>query len=97
MNKNPSRGPAIALGLVAAALVLSAATGERGLRGAWRLDQEVAAAKRKNFELVQKISAIRDEIRAIENDDGTLERVARRQAHLVRPGEILYRLSPPNP
>lgn len=96
-DKTRSRGPTAVMGLVAAGLILSAVTGDQGLRGAWRLDREVAEAEQKNFELVQRISAIREEIRAIENDDETLERVARRQAHLVRPGEVLYRLSPANP
>ena len=97
LTKARDRGPGLLLGAVALALLLSALTGDRGLLGLWELDREVAEAERKNFELVQKISRVREESRAIQNDDATLERAARRQAHLVRPGEILYRLPPTNP
>lgn len=90
-------GLGLALGLVALALLVSALSGRRGLAGVWELDREVAMAERRNFKLVQDIARIREEIEALRNDDASLERAARRQAHLVRPGETLYRLSPVNP
>jgi len=90
-------GLGLVLVAVAVGLLTSAVTGDRGLVGIWELDREVSEAEQHNFELVQKISHIREEIHAIQFDDTTLERAARRQAHLVRPGEILYRLSPTNP
>lgn len=90
-------GLGLSLGCLALLLLASAVTGDQGLFGAWELEREVAEAEQMNFELVQKISEIREEIHAIENDDATLERVARRQAHLVRPGEILYRLDTTDP
>lgn len=91
-TKARAGGFALPLCCLALLLLASAVTGEQGLFGAWELEREVADAERMNFELVQKISETREEIHAIENDDATLERVARRQAHLVRPGETLYRL-----
>lgn len=97
LDRTRAGGLGLVLGVVALALTASAVTGDRGLLGIWALDREVTDAERYNFELVQKISRIREEIHALQNDDATLERAARRQAHLVRPGETLYRLSPPNP
>jgi len=97
LDKVRTGGLGLSLGVGALILLISAITGDQGLFGIWALGNEVAEAEQKNFDLVQKISGIREEIRAIENDDATLERAARRQAHLVRPGEILYRLDRPNP
>lgn len=92
-----THGLGLALGVIALAMLASAVTGDRGLLGAWELRREVAEAEHENFELVQEITRIRQKIHAIESNDATLERAARRQAHLVRPGEILYRLPPANP
>ena len=75
-------------------LLASALAGAGGLAGVGSLGRELDAAERQNFELVQEIAQIRGKIEELRNNDETLERVARRQAHLVRPGETLYRLQP---
>lgn len=93
------KGSGVALGItaLAAALLISALGSDRGLRGAWSTHREVVRAEQRNFELVQQIASLRSEILALREDDQTLEKVARRQAHLVRPGETLYRLPEVNP
>jgi len=85
---------AIALASLSVALLYSAMNGERGLRHIYRLEAELAEATERNFRLVQEISALRRQIRAIREDDAYLERVARRRLSFARQDEILYRVLP---
>ena len=94
LDETRSNGLTILLGILAILLLASALAGAGGLAGVGSLGREVSAAEQQNFELVQETHQIREEIWALRNNDETLERVARRQAHLVRPGETLYRLRP---
>lgn len=85
---------ALALGGLAAALLLSALQGERGLARVLQLERELADVNDRNFRLVQEIDRLRHELTMVRTDDATLERVARRHLGMVRPGEVLYRVRP---
>lgn len=85
---------ALALLAVAAVLLLSAAAGERGLTRVFQLEAELDQASDRNFRLVQQISSLRGDLEMTRSDDATLERLARRQLGMVRPGEMLYFVPP---
>jgi len=86
---------AIALFALAAILLVSAATSERGLARVLQLERELEATNERNFRLVQEISELREQQALLRTDDRTLERLARRHLSMVRPGEVLYHVPPP--
>jgi len=88
---------AVALFAFAGILFLSAAKGERGLERVLQLQREVEESNDRNFHLVQQISELRREQTLLESDDATLERTARQHLSMVRPGEVLYHVPPPQP
>ncbi len=80
----------LALSLVAAALTVRAVIGERGLLAAHRsrgelarLDAEVGKWQERNAWLQARVKALRE-------DPGTIERIARERLDYVRPGEITF-------
>lgn len=53
------------------------------------LEQSVAAQKEKNSELKQQVGALRQEVHGLQHDDRVLEKAARNELGLARPGENL--------
>ncbi len=87
---------AVSLLLVAGILFVSAAAGDLGLSRAFSLEKELAAINQSSFHLIQEIDHNREQIRKINEDDRTLETVARQRLHLVREGDTLYRIGTEN-
>ena len=78
------------LAFVTLVLVLNALVGERGL-------METLRARKRHQELVTSIdrlraenTRLRDEVRRLLNDPGTIEALARQELGLIRPGEMLF-------
>jgi cell division protein FtsB len=69
--------------------------GERGLWHLWRLGREKRALDDLNFLLRRENDALREKIERIRRDDAYLEKIAREELGLVRPGEIVYRFAAP--
>ncbi|HBA39747.1 MAG: hypothetical protein A2W66_01565 [Deltaproteobacteria bacterium RIFCSPLOWO2_02_56_12] len=65
--------------------------GERGLLHLWRLWGERRALSETNFLLQKENELLRERIYRLRHDDLYLEKIAREDLGLVRPGEIVYR------
>lgn len=75
------------------ALSLFTAFGERGVFHLWRLWEEKKQLEEKNFLLQKENETLRERAYRILHDDLYLEKVAREELGLVRPGEMVYRFA----
>jgi len=78
------------------ALVLFTAFGERGVFHLWRLWGEKKQLEDKNFLLQKENESLRERAYRIRHDDLYLEKIAREELGLVRPGEMVYRFAAPD-
>jgi cell division protein FtsB len=78
------------------ALALFTASGERGVFHLWRLRGEKQQLQERNFVLQKENDALRERVYRIRHDDLYLEKIAREELGLVRPGEIVYRFAAPD-
>ena len=76
-------------------LALITVVGERGVLHLSRLRGEKNRLDEQNFRLQKENEALRQRIYRIRNDNAYLEKLAREELNLVRPGEIVYRFSNP--
>jgi cell division protein FtsB len=85
--------------LVALIVVLSfySIVGERGAFHLWRLRAEKVALDELNYRTQRQNEALRQRIARLRHDDAYLEKIAREELNLVRPGEIIYRFAPAEP
>jgi cell division protein FtsB len=72
-------------------LSLVTVVGERGVFHLWRLQGEKRKLDEQNYRLQKENEALRRRISALRYDDFYLEKYAREELNLVRPGEIIYR------
>jgi cell division protein FtsB len=77
-------------------LALFTAFGERGVFHLWRLYGEKLRSQERNFVLQKENEALRERVQRIRDDDLYLEKIAREELGLVRPGEIVYRFAAPD-
>jgi cell division protein FtsB len=79
-------------------VVLSVYTiaGDRGVIHLWRLQGEKAKLDEQNYRLQKENEALRQRIVRLRNDDSYLEKIAREELNLARPGEVIYRFSSPD-
>jgi cell division protein FtsB len=80
-------------------LLLSVYTivGERGVVHLWRLRGEKAKLDEQNFRLQKENEDLRQRIARLRHDDLYLEKIAREELNLVRPGEVIYRFAASEP
>ena len=95
----PQRAPAyrvvyLVLGVLLS-LSLFTAFGDRGFIRLWRLWQEKKKLDHENFLLQRENEIFRDRAHRLRRDDLYLEKVAREELGLARPGEIVYRFVSP--
>jgi len=76
------------------ALGFLAVSGERGILHVWRLMEDKRKLEAANFALLQENDGLRRKIQRLRHDDLYLEKVAREELGLARPGEIIYRFAP---
>jgi cell division protein FtsB len=74
---------------VASVLLANALFGERGLMETIRARRANATAAGNLLRLKQQNARLREEVRRLNSDPGTIEAVARAELGLLRPGEIL--------
>jgi cell division protein FtsB len=76
------------------ALILAAvsAAAEGGFRRYLRLSQDVKSLKERNKRLGDDNVRLRREVEALRDDPRALERAAREELGLVKPGEIVFSL-----
>jgi cell division protein FtsB len=64
--------------------------GERGLSQYRRLAQERRELEKRNQQLAEEIRQMRLEVRRLRDDDVALEKAARNDLGMVRPGELIF-------
>jgi cell division protein FtsB len=82
------------LGFFILSLCVLTAVGERGVLHLWRLNGEKAKLDEENYRLQRENETLRQRISKLRNDNSYLEKLAREELSLVRPGEIIYRFPP---
>ena len=90
----PRRWTLYVLGVFILSLCLLTAVGERGVLHLWRLTGEKARLDEENYRLQKENEGLRQRISKLRNDNFYLEKMAREELNLVRPGEIIYRFAP---
>jgi cell division protein FtsB len=78
------------------ALFLFTAFGERGVFHLWRLWGEKKQLEERNFLLQKENESLRERVNRIRHDDLYLEKIAREELGLVKPGETVYRFAAPD-
>jgi len=79
------------LGALILAVALVTVIGERGALLLWRLRGEKSQLDEQNYRLQKENEALRQRIARIRHDDQHLEKLAREELNLVRPGDVVYR------
>ena len=87
----PSSWPLYLLGALILMLSLVTIVGERGALHLWRLRGEKSQLDEQNYRLQKANEDLRQRISRIRNDNYYLEKLAREELNLVRPGEVVYR------
>jgi cell division protein FtsB len=90
----PQRWALYALSVFILSLGILTAVGERGVLHLWRLRGEKAKLDEENYRLQKENEGLRQRISKLRNDNFYLEKMAREELNLVRPGEIIYRFPP---
>jgi cell division protein FtsB len=87
----PTGWPLYLLSLLILLLALVTIVGERGALHLWRLRGEKTQLDEQNYRLQKTNEELRQRIARIRNDNYYLEKLAREELNLVRPGEVVYR------
>jgi len=82
----------VLLGLAAASVL-----GNRGLVRLYQMHQERTALEREVEQLGAANARLADEIRSLRTERGGVERIAREELGLVKPGELVYEFRPAAP
>jgi cell division protein FtsB len=93
--------PLYFLGALILLLSLVTVVGERGVVHLWRLGGEKARLNEQNYRLQQENEALRQKITRVRHDNAALEKLAREELAMVKPGDVVYRFpksaAPPSP
>ena len=87
------RWPMYLIGSLIVSLALVTIVGERGVLHLWRLRGEKSRIDEQNYRMQRNNEALRQKIARVRQDDYYLEKLAREELNMVRPGEIVYRFS----
>jgi cell division protein FtsB len=87
----PRSWPVYLFGSLILLLSLVTIVGERGALHLWRLCDEKNRLDAENYRLQKENDALRQRVSRIRNDNHYLEKLAREELNLVRPGEVIYR------
>ncbi len=85
-------GAVFALVLFCVVLIVHEIFGENGWRAFRRQRKEFESLQQQIRQLQQENQQLELQIKALKSDPRALEKLAREQMHLVRPGEIIYTL-----
>ena len=97
LPKIPQRWVIYAFVALFLSLSLFTIFGERGMVHLWRLRGEKKKLSERYFRLQTENEIFRERIYKLNHDNLYLEKVAREELGLVRPGEIVYRFSSSDP
>ena len=79
------------LGFFILSLSALTAVSEHGVFHLWQLKSEKAKLDQENYRLQKENQSLRQRVSKLRNDNFYLEKWAREDLNLVRPGEIIYR------
>jgi cell division protein FtsB len=85
------------LGCLILLLAVVTGVGERGAIHLWRLRGEKNRIDEQNYHLQKENEGLRQRVSRIRNDNHYLEKLAREELNLVRPGEVIYRFPKSKP
>ncbi len=94
------RNGILVLVLVSIALIVHNIFGQNGYLASRRQQKELQTLQQKILQLKQENDQLDKENRALKSDPAAVERIAREQMHLAKPGEKIYTLpdkTPANP
>lgn len=93
----PAAWPLYLVGSLILMLALVTLIGERGALHLWRLRGEKTQLDEQNYRLQMENRTLRERVSRIRNDNSYLEKLAREELNLVRPGEVVYRFPKAEP
>ena len=79
------------LGTLIVVLVVVTIIGERGAVHLWRLRGEKIRIDEQNYRLQKENEILRQRVLRIRHDNHYLEKLAREELNMARPGEVIYR------
>jgi cell division protein FtsB len=79
------------LGGLLLVLVVITIIGERGAIHLWRLRGEKIRIDEQNYRLQKENDTLRQRVLRIRHDNHYLEKLAREELNMARPGEVIYR------
>ena len=82
----------VALLVLCAVLVMNEIFGDHGLLALRRQKREVQGLQQQIFELQHENQQLETQIKALKSDPKMIEKQAREELHLARPGETIYML-----
>jgi cell division protein FtsB len=94
------RNGALVLLLISVAMVVHEIFSQNGYLALRRQQKELQSLQQQIQQLKQENEQLDKQIKALKSDPAAVERLAREQMHLVKPGEKVYTLpekAPPNP
>lgn len=89
-NSNLRRAAVLALTLLSIALIVHEIFGEHGYLALRRQKKEFEALQLQIQKLQQENQQLEEQIKALKSDPKAIEKLAREQLRLARPGEIIY-------
>ncbi|MGO8786342.1 MAG: FtsB family cell division protein [Terriglobia bacterium] len=87
------RNGILVLVLVSIALIVHNIFGQNGYLASRRQQKELQTLQQKIMQLKQENDQLDKENRALKSDPAAVERIAREQMHLAKPGEKIYTLA----
>jgi cell division protein FtsB len=90
------RNLATILGLILLAIFVHDLLGEHGFLAMRRMQREVERLNTEIRQLNEENQKLADHVQALKTDPKTIERIAREEMGLARPGELIFKL-PPKP
>lgn len=78
-------------------VLVDAVFGDRGLAETWRARRIHAEAAAELSELQKANAGLREQTRRLTEDPAAIEDVARKELGLIRPGEVLFVVTPSRP
>ncbi len=96
-RKTLYRNALFALALLTIALIIHEIFGEHGLLALRRQQKQVQSLQQQILQLQQENQQLEKEIQALKSDPKAIEKQAREQLRLARPGELIYVLPEKQP
>ena len=92
-----SRNLSWLLGLALALLLLQDIFGTHGLVAMRRSQKNAAEIQREINQVDQENQQLQDRVKALKSDPAAIERIAREEMGLARPGEYIFKIPPKSP